>query len=525
MIAYYMRLSSADEENGTNSGSTGQGRYGRESGSIDSQRLTLMNYQRRHPDIGQFADILQHLEYIDDGFTGRNFKRPGWNRLIEDCKKGKVDTILVKDASRLGRNHIEVENYLQMVFPALEVRVICVDGGYDSKVSTTGEAVSFQNIINDWYSRDISLKIRSSLHQIWKSGEMANVQVPFGYVCRDRKKGCEVDPEAAKVVKRIFAEASEGKTTRMIMDGLNRDGIPDPYSYLIRRDGRKSRFDEKTEMTRVWTTGTVRNILRNESYTGVRISHRTTTSRTGKAIQVPEEEQFRFEDDHEPLVSRELFEKAAEVIGKRTMKVRSKAAETEETSAVGGGSRSSFFQGFLRCGNCHRMMPFSGLSYRCNNGRMSQYTGCSEERFREVSLKSQVWTILREKATKARQILEGQEIIPVADGIEEEIRIWKYRQMDAFAEMSSGLITTDDFIRIRDETRKMVSELEQKRSEIAEKNGYRIDLEYALKPLAKAETKTELTREMLQELVETIYVFEDQVEVVTRAEKYLINKE
>ena len=179
-----------------------------------------------------------------------------------------------------------------------------------------------------------------------------------------------------------------------------------------------------------------------------------------------------------------------------------------------------FFHGLIRCGNCHRKMKFSGLSYRCGSARMSEFTGCSTERIGEDELKEQVWSILLEKAAKAKRILDGQEEMPVADGIEDEIQAWKRKQMDSFVEMSAGNITQEEFIAVRDEVRDKVAELEQRQSDIAGKNGYRIDLEYALKPLARAGER-ELTRELLDELVETIYVFEDHVEVVTKAEQYL----
>ena len=414
-----------------------------------------------------------------------------------------------KDSSRLGRNHIEVENYLQMVFPMLKVRVICVNEGYDSKKSITNEAISFQNLINDFYSRDISMKIRSGHQQKWKKGELITGRAPYGYMCKDIKKGFEIDTDAAEVVKRIFTEAAEGKTTGQIAEGLNSDVVPDPYSYLLKRDKNKSRFDEKMDASRVWSTGTIRKILKTEAYTGVRIAHARTKRRNGRQVRVPEEEQFRYEDDHEAVVSRELFEKGR-------MAIRSRRDNNGKQTQHRGG----LFQGILRCGNCNMKMKFSGLSYRCGGGRMSEFTGCSVSRFSEDELRVQVWSILLEKSAKARRILDGQEEIPVADGIEEEIQIWKKKQMDSFVEMSAGKITQEEFIVVRDEVREKVTELENRRSDIAGKNGYRIDLEYALKPLARVE-EGELTMELLESLVESIYVLEDHIDVETKAEQYL----
>lgn len=512
MIAYYLRLSGADEENS---------RFHRESDSIESQRLTLLSYQKNHLDIGTESgpDPSQHLEYIDDGFTGRNFKRPGWNRLIEDCKKGKVDTLLVRDASRLGRNHIEVENYLQMVFPALNVRVICVQEHYDSRKAIFTEEISFQNIINDWYSRDIGMKVRSSLSQRWKNGDRINRKAPYGYVCHDKEKGYEVDPEAAVIVKRIFTAAAEGKTATRIADDLNRDGVPTPLSHILKRDGRTSAYGSRMETTRIWMGETICRILKNETYTGVRIAHTMAHRRDGKAIRVPDEEQFRYEDDHEPLVSRELFEKAQGAI--RSRGERRSANNCGNPAAASSDPRQGLFKRLLRCGNCHRRMVFSGTSYRCGRAIMAEYTGCSRERVSEDFLTMQVQAALLKKAEQANRILNGQEDIPVADGIEEEIQRLKKRQMDSFEEMSNGNLSLDAFIQIRDDVRQKVEKLQRMRSEIAGKTGYRIDLEYALKPLAKLNSQTELTQELLESLVEAVYVSEGSVEVVTRAEQYL----
>lgn len=152
---------------------------------------------------------------------------------------------------------------------------------------------------------------------------------------------------------------------------------------------------------------------------------------------------------------------------------------------------------------------------------MAEYTGCSRERVSEDFLTMQVQAALLKKAEQANRILNGQEDIPVADGIEEEIQRLKKRQMDSFEEMSNGNLSLDAFIQIRDDVRQKVEKLQRMRSEIAGKTGYRIDLEYALKPLAKLNSQTELTQELLESLVEAVYVSEGSVEVVTRAEQYL----
>ena len=210
-IAFYLRLSIAD----------GDLRDGDkdESNSIENQRELLKRYVEANDDLT--GDI---VEYVDDGYTGTNFNRPAFRQMIEDAKKKKIGTIITKDLSRLGRDYIGVGDYLEQIFPVLEVRYIAVNSNYDSKAysgTTMGLDVQINNLINHLYSRDISKKIKSAVRTKWKQGKSTSGRLPFGYRKDvDAKGGWAVDPEAAQIVRTIFDKAIEGMNTKQIAEYL-----------------------------------------------------------------------------------------------------------------------------------------------------------------------------------------------------------------------------------------------------------------------------------------------------------------
>ena len=180
MIALYLRLSMADGD---------LGRDGKdESNSIEHQRAILRDYVRRKDDISGEIE-----EYIDDGYSGTNFNRPAFKNMLEDMKRGRINTVLTKDLSRLGRNYIEVGDYMDQIFPRLGVRYIAVNSNYDSNNyigSTSGLDMSFMNLVNSLYSKDLSKKYRSAVETRWKNGKSTSGRTPLGYMRDPDNRGC-----------------------------------------------------------------------------------------------------------------------------------------------------------------------------------------------------------------------------------------------------------------------------------------------------------------------------------------------
>ena len=417
MVAYYMRLSRAQDREG-------------ESQSIENQRRVLMDYQRRQTDLGGSKTVRidpRHLEYIDDGFTGTNFNRPGWKQLIEDCRKGKVKTIMAKDVSRIGRNYIEVEDYLNQIFPMLGIRVICVMEGYDNKDSIDSEVISLENIMNTYYVKDLRKKVEASITNRLKHGKVVSRITPFGYICDDLKEGWKVDPQAAKTVRLIFREAVAGKKPGEIAKLLNEKGTETPGKHK----GIGKNADPVMQETRVWTSTMVRSILKNEQYTGVRISRKSRKNKLGKVVATSPEEQFRTENDHEALVSVKNFKLAQMVVRTNAgtaqksdernntgVDAAAEVAEAAKAAESGNGSeKKPLLSGLLRCGKCHRMMVINGEKTAAHCGR-ERMLGDTAEPVSMSLIEAKTTAMLNTKAELAKKLLGQKVEIPDVDGIE-----------------------------------------------------------------------------------------------------------
>ena len=225
--ALYLRLSESDGDLGIDGKD--------ESNSIENQRLLLHSYLEVRKELE--GEI---IEYIDDGYSGTNFDRPAFKRMIEDAKKGKVSVILVKDLSRLGRDYIIAGDYIEQIFPMLGVRFIAVNNGYDTaeqKSVTMSFDVAVNNLINTFYSRDLSKKIKSGNVTKWRRGISTSGHAPYGYDKSKTEKGKYViDPEAAEIVKLIFEKAADGLKTREIARLLNEMGVLSPWEYLVKHN-------------------------------------------------------------------------------------------------------------------------------------------------------------------------------------------------------------------------------------------------------------------------------------------------
>ena len=246
-IAAYLRLSKADE-----------GGLREESNSISMQRALIQTYIDSH-----FTDC-KVTEYIDDGFSGTDFNRPGVRKLLEDAKNGKLDCVLVKDFSRFGRDYVEVGAYLEQIFPFLGIRFISINDCYDSadgKGSPAEPDVSFKNLLYDLYSKDLSQKVKSALRARKENGEYISPCEPFGYEkSPDDRHMLVVCEDEAAVVRRIFGLAREGVTSCQMAKLLNAENVPTPIEFKIRKGktGRKPKGDRF-----YWDSTVICSILRN----------------------------------------------------------------------------------------------------------------------------------------------------------------------------------------------------------------------------------------------------------------------
>ena len=356
-VALYIRLSQEDEDNGKDK---------QESNSVTSQKTLLNEFVEEHD------DFVIYDTYIDDGFTGTDFNRPSFQRLLNDIKENKVDCIIVKDLSRLGRNYIEVGNYIEQIFPIFNIRFIAINDVIDSfmnPASTNTILVPFKNLINDEYARDTSIKIRTSLNGKKKKGEFIGAFPAYGYLKdpKDKHK-LIIDKSVEGIIRDIFNwNVNEGLGKIAICHRLNNLGILNPTGHKkLELEQNYNNCGIKNN-TYTWTPSTVRNILSNEIYVGniVQGKRRTKSYKIHKIEMVPKEEWVRVENAHEPIIDRELFEKAQELSRKDT-KVSQKTKEL------------SIWAGFLRCSDCKRAMNKKSSTNK--NGNSYEYYICSTYR-------------------------------------------------------------------------------------------------------------------------------------------------
>ena len=350
--AIYLRLSQEDGDISVSDKN--------ESNSISTQRDLIHAYLQKQ------ADILYVTEFCDDGYTGTNFDRPGFNDMMKAVREKRVDCIVVKDLSRFGRDYIESGKYIQKIFPMLGIRFVAINDGYDS--ADTGNqsndfVLPFKNLINDSYCRDISIKSRSNLEVKRRNGEFVNNFAVFGYMrSPDDKHKLVVDEEAAVIVRNIFNWKQEGWNAQQIANHLNKLHFPSPMEYK-KKCGHNYRTSFKTKTTAQWSAVAVLRILKNPVYTGVLEQGKTTTPNYKVKTKVVKDESkwARVENAHEAIITPAQFELVQVVLGMDTCR----AENNEEIYP---------FSGMIYCADCQSPMLHRAAT---SNGKKYHYYVCS----------------------------------------------------------------------------------------------------------------------------------------------------
>lgn len=298
-IAAYLRLSKEEYSNE------------KESNSITNQRQIIDNYLEEHKEY-KLVDY-----YVDDGYTGTNFDRPEFQRMLEDIKNKKIDVIIIKDLSRLGRNYIETGNFVEVVFPAMGVSVISVDENceMDSLDYYGSDYVPLKNLFNDMYAKDISKKVRSSLIVKKYNGEFVCKLAPYGYIKdpKDKHKFL-IDKNVSNIIVKIFDMILDGKSRKEVADFLNYNDILTPSEYL------NININKDMTVMKKWNSEMVNSILRNENYTGTLFQgkKRKLNYRVDKKINIDKENWIVTENHHEAIISKEKFDKVQEILDRKS---------------------------------------------------------------------------------------------------------------------------------------------------------------------------------------------------------------
>ena len=502
----YYRLSQEDERQG-------------ESVSIDNQRTMLRKYAEEH-------GFEIHGEYIDDGVSGTTFQRPEVQRLLDDAKTGIINTIIVKDLSRFGRNYIEVGQYVDYVFPAFGIRFIAIQDNVDTenRDSNAMEMMPIMNIFNEWHAANTSKKIRAVRRSNALAGIYSAKKATYGYLKgTDKKRTPVIDEETAPVVRRIFELYASGTSPKNIADILNAEGIPSPGKLAYERLGHKGRPNEM----RIWCEVSIRFMLNNIMYIGhLPMLQGTTVSYKNHKRQAKDKSDWVITyNNHEPIISQELWDRVQ---------------ERQKHMAQGRKTKTGFvhpLSGFLVCADCGAKLKLCGhlnhtkTEYRyyfnCGNHLRYGKTLCFSHYIPAKDIEA---IVLNDIRTMARRIVIDEKVIREefirhnAEMQENSIKAAKKelqakrkrteelsRLMQvAYEDRLKGKMPEDiclNFIRKYSEEQKRVeTEIAELETKLTETENTKQSADEFIRNIKKYLEAPELTREMCYELLDRVVV-------------------
>lgn len=511
--AIYLRLSREDGDKA-------------ESDSIKNQRLLLKEYIKGHKEF-KFMD-----EYVDDGFSGSNFERPAFQRMYADLQSGAINCVLLKDLSRFGRNYIEVGRYLEQTFPAMGIRLIAINDSYDSNNAWTGNdalIVPIRNLMNDAYCRDISVKIKSQLEIKRKRGDCVGNYVPYGYMRdKDDRAHLVIDEKTAEVVRNIFRWKLEGMSEQGIGNRLNEMGIPSPLEQRLKNGERISTHGKKKQKA-LWSANSVFRILHNDVYAGnmTQGKRKKIDYRSKRIVDVPPESWARVENTHEPIIERGLYDMVERVLNR-------------DVRIAPGASSVTLFSGFLECGNCHDNLVQKSIHrgekhYRylvCNTYKKDK--SCPTQSIRweavydavlaaiqaQISLVVQADRLLSDYENSMARNKRMQQLEKQLVQQQEETTKYQRIKQKLYADFAEGVLTKHDYQEYAAGYSEQIAKLQKNVRDAKKKlKAAKQEQNHSawVESFRKYENISEVTRPLLVELVDKIFVYEQgRVEILFR---------
>ena len=504
ITALYCRLSRDDGAEG-------------ESNSIANQKKLLAKYAKEH-------GFTNTKFYVDDGYTGTNFNRPGFQQMLEDMEMGYISTVIVKDSSRFGRNYLEVGQYTDYYFPEHNIRFIAINDCIDSE-NGEDDFSAFRNVMNEMYAKDISRKVRSSHRLRGNAGEPLS-QPPYGYMkSPENKKKWILDPDAAEVVQRVFRLCIEGNGNETIARILQEDKVLVPQAYWqskgLPRGGKKTQPNPYK-----WCKTTIAKMLSQQEYCGDVINFKSYSKsfRNKTRIENPKENWAIFKDVHEPIIDRETWERVQEL----TKNSKRRKPKNENV-------KKSIFTNLLYCGDCGHKLWFninkqnpSIRFYSCSNYKGIRGTCESTHYVREDSLEQVVKMELFKLATfldhdeiAFAELLEhktNKDALAERKAAESALAAATARSQEllrlyerVYEDNVNGKVTDDWFMRLshkyeveQEELKKQMFDLKNKLDRL---NAAQNSSGSFIRAIRKFMTMQTLTPIVLQELIDKIEVF------------------
>lgn len=491
-----------------------------ESNSICFQRELAYSFIRNNKEMKLFDT------YIDDGYSGVDFDRPAFKRMIKDMKAGLVNCVVVKDLSRFGRDYIETGRFIQKIFPALNVRFIAINDYFDTLTADFNETsvvLPVKNFVNDSYCRDISWKVKSHQKIKRENGEFIGAFAVYGYKKDDNNKNLLViDVYAAKVVQNIFAWKLEGYSFIAIANKLNSQGILSPMEYK-KSKGENFQTGFCTKSIAKWSAMAVKRILVNEVYIGnlVQGKREKINYKVKKSITKPENEWVCVENTHEAIINAEDFKKVKKIL-------------SFDSRAIQGQKNSHIFSGLLFCSDCMETMtrrtnPYHGkktIYFICQKNNKGQ--GCSRHSIKEERLKEVIAVCLKvqalimvDNANVFHAVKEWKVDMQQMEGMDRECSRLKTEQEKylvlkegLYRDWKEGILSKEDFLDLKkiykekyEGLQEMIQQQEKRMQELFCRRE-RTDAQF--KKLKTPAALIQINREVLIHFIERIIVYEDK---------------
>ena len=510
ITALYERLSRDDEQQG-------------ESNSILNQKKYLEDYAKNR-------GLRNIRHFSDDGYSGTNFNRPAFNTLLEEIKAGNVGTVLVKDMSRFGRNYLQVGFYTEVLFPDKGVRFIAINNNIDSNNPTDNEFAPFLNIMNEWYAKDTSKKIRAIFRNRMENGQRCSGSVPYGYKrMPGDKQNLYIDPEAADVVRRIFRMAADAVPMGTIAQRLTEEKvlIPSAYAEAHNLDCHNHNYFDPYE----WTTTSIKYILERKEYLGHSVFGKTVTEnfKTKKRRKATDEELLFFENTHEAIIDQETWDKANKLLMRRPKRLPN-------------GKNTHRLAGMVFCADCGARMSYKSpdanhckdkpaydcmSAFQCSRYRNRRH-GCVShfikasllEEAVSASLKAVSKDVLKDEEGFAGQLMEQwvQNHEQMSEDMRKELSAAQHRvdELDLlirglYENQAKGLLPERQFQKLMKQYDEEQLKLEGRIGELEDADAptapRKADVDRFIALIRKYRDVSEVTDEMLYSLIDRIDVY------------------
>lgn len=448
--------------------------------SIENQLALMKRF------IGANPELASYKEYVDRAYSGTNFHRPAFQEMMEEAKAGRINCIIVKDLSRLGRDYLETCNLIEVIFPFLGIRFISVNDNFDTNQDTNGNKeleIALKNMVNDMYAKDISKRVSGSRRLDIERGKFTGSNAPYGYKVDNNHplRRFIVDPEAAQVVRDIYEMALEGMPLIKISLELQRRNLTIPGMYHKNNHLYQEAGDER----KIWRVGTLSTMLKNQAYIGnlVQGKNKTRLCDGDKRTRLPSDEWVVVENAHEPIVTKEMFYQVQQIMEKKVEESTFAVSRTDELPI-----EKNKYAGILYCGICGARMAYS---YELRGGRRNYYYSCSndyqlgKEKCRNrITLKTLDKAVMKsitsiyKQAVKASPDADIKSIytkkLKQEEVAYEKIKVKFYSQVNtleneisaAYEDYVAGLITSNDFITIRNKKNQSIQQVKEDASEL-----------------------------------------------------------